>query len=111
MAAAVVDRASPRLVLGGDTRALHGACALDAPAARRKFRFACSPCVLEKEVWPTSASGENICELHRQLNVMKATLAPTFVVSGRSRRREKLTGSDLRSLVAPVPDLNEDVLR
>ena len=112
MAATGVDRASQRRMLGGDMLAPHGACALDAPQARSIFRFACRPCDLEKEVWPPLASEENTDELHWQLNAMKATLACTCVVSGRSRGRVKLTSNDLRSLLAAaLPDDNEDVIR
>ena len=102
MAATGVDRASQRRMLGGDMRAPHGACALDAPQARSIFRFACRPCDLEKEVWPPLASEENTDELHWQLKVMEATLSATFIVAGRRRRQEKLTGNDLRSLAAAL---------
>ena len=111
MAAPAVDRASQRLMLGGDMRAPQSAWALDSPQARSIFRFACSPCVLAKEAWPALASEETTCELHRQLNMIKVTLPPTFLVAGRSRRRNKMTGNDFRSLAALVPDHHEDVLR
>ena len=111
MAALAVDRVSQRLDLGGDMPAPHSAWAFDRPAGRRNFRFVCVPCILEKEAWPASASGENICELHFQLNIFNATLASTFDAAGRSHRRVKLTGSDLRSLADSLLDDNEDVLR
>ena len=100
MAASAVDRASQRLVIGGALRAPHGACALNEPPARRIFRFAGLPCMLEKEVWTAVASNENTNELHWQLKVIKATRTPSFVVAARSRRWEKVTGNDLRSLAA-----------
>ena len=111
MAATGVDRASQRLMLGGDIPAPQSAWALDSPQARSTFRFACIPCDLEKEVWPALASEENTDELHWQLKAIKATLPATFLVAGRSRRREKMNGYDLRSLAAALPNDHEDVLR
>ena len=111
MAAQAIDRASQRVVLGGGfMRTPHSAWALAKPKARSIFGFPCVPCVLQKEAWPALASEEMCCELHWQLNAMKASLACTCVVSGRSRGRVKLTGSDLRSLAAALPDDNEHVI-
>ena len=111
MAAPAVDRASQRLVLGGDMRAPQSACALDGPPDRSIFRFACSPCILQDAAWSALASEEYTSELHWQLNSVNATLPATFLVAGRRRRREKLNGYDLRSLAAALPNDHEDVLR
>ena len=103
MAAPGVDRASQRHMLGGGMRAPHGACALDAQPVRSIFRFAFSPCILQDAAWSALASDEVSDELDWQLKVFKAALAPTFVVAGRSRRRENMTGIVLRLLAAALP--------
>ena len=111
MAAAAADRAVTRLILGGDVCAPCLSSALDVPTASVALSGECAPCLLRQEAWPATASSEEHCSLHRQLNDMRASVAATLVVADDRHRRIRLRGNDVRRLAVGVPQDPEDVLR